>query len=85
MAGLIYGLCAISAIVCASLLLLAYPRTRYKLLLWSGLCFVGLALNNLLLVADKLLMVEHDLSLWRSAVALSAMSILLYGVIWDAD
>ena len=85
MAGLIYGLCAISAIVCAYLLLLAYGRTRYKLLLWSGLCFVGLAFNNLLLVTDKLLVPEHDLSLWRSAAAVLAMSILLYGVIWDAD
>jgi hypothetical protein len=46
---------------------------------------VGLSLNNLVLVIDKLIMPNVDLSLGRSALALAAMAILLYGVIWDAD
>lgn len=85
MAGTIYTLCALSALLCAFLLLQAYRKTSYKLLLWSGLCFVGLTINNLLLVIDKLLVPQHDLSVWRSGFALAAMTILLYGVIWDAD
>jgi hypothetical protein len=85
MASLIFGLCAIAAIMCAYLLLQAYRRGGYRLLLWSGLCFVGLSLNNLLLVFDKLVVPDVDLSIWRTAMALSAMTVLLYGLIWDAE
>ena len=51
----------------------------------SGLCFVGLTLNNLLLVLDKVVLPDVDLSLWRLSVALIAMTILLYGLIWDRE
>jgi hypothetical protein len=84
-AALIYSLCALTALFCASLLLQAYRRGGYRLLLWSGLCFVGLTLNNLLLVFDKLIFPEVDLSIWRTAVALAAMTVLLYGLIWDSE
>ena len=84
MAGLIYGLCALTAFVCAWLLLAAYWRTRYKLLLWSGLCFAGLTFNNVLLVIDKIMVPYYDLSAWRSATALVSLMILLYGLIWDS-
>ena len=83
MAGAIYGLCALSALLCAILLLLAYRRSGYKLLLWSGLCFVGLTVNNMLLVVDKLVIPYYDLSIWRSVTATCAMMVLLYGLIWD--
>jgi hypothetical protein len=85
MAGVIYGLCALAALLCAVLLLQAYRRSRYRLLLWSGLCFLGLTLNNLLLVFDKLVFVEIDLSTARLMTALVAMAVLLYGIIWDAE
>lgn len=85
MSGVIYSLCAATSAVCAGLLLIAYRRDRYRLLLWSGLCFVGLTLNNTILVLDKIVWVEVDLSLWRLTVALIAMIILLYGLIWDAE
>lgn len=84
MAALIYLLCAATALICTGLLIRAYLRSRYRLLLWSGLCFAGLTLNNLLLVLDKMV-VEMDLSIWRILVALVAMSILLYGLVWDAE
>jgi hypothetical protein len=85
MAGVIYGLCALAALLCAVLLLQAYRRSRYRLLLWSGLCFLGLTLNNLVLVFDKLVFVEIDLFTWRLVTALVAMAVLLYGIIWDAE
>ena len=56
MAPLFYGLCTLTALFCAVLLLRAYSRSRYRLLLWGGLCFAGLTLNNLLLITDKLLL-----------------------------
>ena len=85
MASIIYGLCAITALLCAYLLLNAFRRGRRRLLLWSGLCFVGLTLNNLALVVDKLVVPDVDLSIWRTLIALAAMTVLLYGLIWDAE
>jgi hypothetical protein len=85
MAGFFYALCAVTACVCAALQLRAYIKTRYRLLLWGGLCFVGLGLNNALLVADKLALPDLDLFAARLIVALAAHLVLLYGLIWDSD
>lgn len=85
MAPIIYLLCAVAAFLCAFLLLRAYWRGRYRLLLWSGLCFAGLTLNNLILVIDKVVLTGDDLSIWRTSVALVAMAVLLYGLIWEAE
>jgi hypothetical protein len=70
----IYSLCALAAALCA-----------YRLLLWSGLCFAGLAINNALLVLDKVILPDVDLAVPRTLVALLAMMILLYGLIWDTE
>jgi hypothetical protein len=85
MAAVIYSLCALTAGLCTFLLLQAYGRGGYRLLLWSGLCFAGLTLNNLLLVLDKLAFPDVDLSLWRTMTGLVAMGILLYGLVWSAE
>ncbi|HWP20598.1 MAG TPA: DUF5985 family protein [Burkholderiaceae bacterium] len=85
MAALIYTLCALTSVVCATLLLAAFRRSGYRLLLWSGLCFVGLALNNLLLVIDKLVVRDVDMSLPRTLVAVVAMVVLLYGLVMDSE
>ena len=77
----IYGLCAVTALLCAGHLLCAYGRTRYRLLLWSGLCFVGLTATNTLLVLDKIVWPAVDLSPLRHSVTLVAMLVLLYGLI----
>ena len=86
MAAIIYTLCALTALACAYLLLQGYRRGGYRLLLWSGLCFAGLTINNLLLVIDKLILpLDIDLSLWRNATVLLSMAVLLYGLIWDTE
>lgn len=85
MATTIYALCALTAALCTFLLLQAYRRGGYRLLLWSGVCFAGLTINNLLLMLDKLILPEVDLSLWRAVAALVAMAILLHGLIWSHE
>jgi hypothetical protein len=86
MGALIYSLCAATALACATLLLRAFSRSGYRLLLWSGLCFAGLTMNNLLLVLDKIVFpLAVDLSMARSSVALASVSVLLFGLIWDAE
>jgi hypothetical protein len=72
-------------LLCTYLLLQAYFRSRSRLLLWSGLCFAGLTLNNIVLVLDKLVFLSIDLSIWRNLLALASMAILLYGLIWDSE
>lgn len=85
MAGIVYGLCAISAFICAWLLLQAYRANRYKIVLWGGLCFLGLTLTNILLILDKTTPDRIDLTSWRLSVELISILILLYGLIWDMD
>lgn len=85
MVAAIYSLCAIAALICTLLLARAYLRGGYRLLLWSALCFAGLTLNNVLLVLDKVVFPAADLSLWRTGVALAAMLVLLYGLIWETE
>jgi hypothetical protein len=86
MALIFYGLCMLTALFCTVLLLRSYSRSRYRLLLWGGLCFFGLTLNNALLVIDKMIMgPEITLFTWRLVTGLVAMLLLLYGIIFDAD
>ncbi|MEO5677317.1 MAG: DUF5985 family protein [Usitatibacter sp.] len=85
MALTIYLLCALTSLAAAVLLLRAYLRTRFRLLLWSGLCFVGLTANNTLLVLDRLVLTTIDLSTPRLATAFLAMLLLLVGLIWEGD
>jgi hypothetical protein len=90
MAPIFYGLCTLAALFCALLLLRAYFRSRYKLLLWGGVCFLGLTVNNALLVIDKVIFPDEklfflgiDFIIWRLLAALMAMMVLLYGVIFE--
>jgi hypothetical protein len=85
MGVIIYGACMLTALLCAFLLFRAYGRSRLRLLMWSGLCFAGLTLNNLFLVLDKLVFQEIDFSTARSITALFAMAVLLWGLIWDSE
>lgn len=85
MAATVYILCSLVALICAYLLLRAYARSRYRLLLWSGLCFVGLTLNSIGLYLDKIIFTEIDLSVYRSAISLAAMVVLLFGLVWDTE
>lgn len=83
MAEAVYVLCAFTSGVCALLLIRNYRATRSGLLLWSSLCFVGLTLNNVLLFVDRVVLPDVPLDLLRSSVALAAMLLLVFGLIWE--
>ena len=83
MAEVVYILCAATSILCAALLFRSYLESRARLLFWSSLCFVGLALNNVLLILD-LYVVSTDLFYARTIIALGAMVMLIYGLIWSS-
>lgn len=83
MDAIIHTLCAGTAFICAALLLRGYFKSRYRLLLWAGWCFVFFTINNLLVVADKFFVPDYSLLTLRLAVALSGLILLLYGLIFD--
>lgn len=84
MAEVVYGFCALTALVCAGMLLAHYRRNGYRLLLWSGLCFVFLTMSNVFLLLDRTLPTT-DFSMWRTGTALIGMTILIYGLIFDRE
>jgi hydrogenase/urease accessory protein HupE len=83
MAQVVYYLCALTSLACAVLLFRAYSLRRVRLLLWSGLAFVGFTLGNILLVIDMLVVPSIDLSLIRSLPVLGGLIVLIYGLVWD--
>jgi hypothetical protein len=84
MAESVYALCAATSIVCGLLLFKGYRASRTRLLFWASLCFAFLALNNVLLFIDLIVVPQTDLSIWRTALALIGMAVLLFGLIWES-
>jgi hypothetical protein len=86
MAGAVYIVGTLVALACAVLLLRGYLRGRQRLLLWSSLCFFGLATSNFLVFVDLVVFpTQIDLHLPRLATAAVAMLLLLYGLIWEGE
>ena len=83
LATAIYVLCALTSIICAALLLRGWSQTRARLLFWSGLCFAGLALNNILLIIDVAVLPQVDMEIWRTVPALIGVALLVYGLVWE--
>ncbi len=84
MAAVVYIIGVLTSLACAVLLLRGYSRAKKQLLLWSGLCFLGFAISNLLVFVDLVLIPQVDLYPYRLAAALVAMGLLLYGLIWES-
>jgi hypothetical protein len=85
MAAAVYVLCALTSLACAILLLRAFQARGVRLLLWSGLAFVGFTFGNVMLVVDLVVIgPEVDLSIWRSVPVLAGLAVLIYGLVWDA-
>lgn len=79
-------LAALTSVGCMLLLFRGYARTGARLLFWSGLCFVFLSLNNVLLFFDLIVYpTQVDLRIYRLISALAAIACLLYAFIWEAD
>jgi len=71
--------------ICAVLLLRAYAKVGNRLLLWSGLCFAGLTVSNVLVFVDLTIVPDVNLYAWRLGVAAVSMLALLYGLIFESD
>jgi hypothetical protein len=84
---IVYVLCFLTSLACAWMLGRSYARNGTRLLLWSAICFALLALNNLLLVFDRVVWPgdDVDLRLPRVLVALAAVVSLLWGFVWEVE
>lgn len=85
MSQAIYVMCALTSLACAWLLLSRYRQSGHRLLFWSGLCFTAMTVNNVILIFDKLIFPQADLSLLRQGAALVAVLLLLYGLIYEKE
>lgn len=81
----VYTLCFVTSALCAWLLVRSYRRSGARLLLWSALCFMLLAANNLVVIVDMLIVPAVDFRLYRLALSLAAVALLLFGFIWDTE
>jgi hypothetical protein len=84
--ALVYILCFLTCAVCALLLVRSWVKTRTRLLLWVAASFVFLAINNFFLLADTTLTPpDWDLSPFRIGSAVIAVTILIFGLVWEAE
>jgi hypothetical protein len=81
----VYILCFLTSVACAWLLGRSYLANRTRFLLWSSICFIFLALNNLALVLDMVVLPTYDLRLARLVLALAAVASLIWGFVWKVE
>jgi Family of unknown function (DUF5985) len=82
---ILVSLAMLTSLACMVFLFRGYAASGVRLLLWSGLCFVFLTLNNFLLFLDLVVFPDIDLRPYRLAAALVAILLLLYGFIWETE
>jgi hypothetical protein len=85
MPGSVFLLCAATCLLCAVMLFRGYRRSHVRLLFWSGLCFAGLMIDNLMLYADWHIFTDVPLVIWRKLPGLIATMLLLFGLIWESE
>jgi hypothetical protein len=83
---LVYLLCFATSAACAFLLARTFRKSGSRMLFWSALCFAFLALVNLAVIFDLVIYPDDiDLRPLRLWLTLLAVSVLLFGFIWDED
>lgn len=83
-AAVAHALCALTSVLCAGLLVRSYRASRVRLMLWAAICFLGLAVNNVLLVIDSQVLPDVDLSLLRDVSGFVSVTLLLLGLVWES-
>lgn len=87
MGEVVYFMCMLMSATCAFALIRGYRQTPSYLLLWSGACFVGLAINCAILFIDLVLIPDVDFGglLLRNIALAAAGGTLLFGLIWEVS
>lgn len=82
---IVYSLCLLTSTVCAGLLGRMFLKSGARMLFWSACCFVLLAIVNLIVILDMLVIPQIDFRLARLGLSFGAVSLLLFGFIWDNE
>lgn len=85
MGSLVYILCTLTSLGCGVLLWRGYRKTKLRLLFWSSICFLILALSNALLFFDLAVLPDSNLLTARSVVTLIALLVLIYGLVFESN
>lgn len=85
MSGLAYILGTAIGLVSGFLLLRNFRRTKVQLLLWCGLFFLALSVENAILFVDLILVPHVNLEPLRLSIALLGMALFLYALIWKVN
>jgi hypothetical protein len=80
-----YLLCALVSLLCAIMLLRGFLRGRHRMLLWSGLCFGGLTVSNVLVFVDLVELPKVELYPVRLVVSAASVLTLLLGLLWEGE
>lgn len=81
----IYLLCFLTSVICLALLARGYRRSGVKLLLWTSIAFVAIAINNFFLFLDVVLFPNIDLMPYRVTSSFIGTAIMFYGLVWETD
>lgn len=82
----VYLLCFITSVLCLWLLARGYRRSRVKLLMWTSLAFVAIAINNFFLFLDVVVFPDSiNLLPIRNIAAVVGIVIMFYGLAWETD
>lgn len=84
MALAVYLLCSLTTAMCSALLIRGYLRNGVRLLFWASLCFLALALENVIVILDYYVVPGIDLSPLRMGIPLAGLMALLYGLLWES-
>jgi hypothetical protein len=71
------------SVACAFFLLRGYQRTKVRLLLFAGLGFCGISLNNVLLVLDAMRIVDPGNT--RTVPTLLGLIVFIWGLIGERE
>jgi hypothetical protein len=82
MGAVVYFFCALLSSLCAVMLFVKFCAAKNRMVFWCAICFGGLALNNMLLFADNIV-VPHDMSSFRAIPALLGLLALIWGGIGE--
>jgi hypothetical protein len=80
----VFLLCALTSLTCCVLLWRGYRQTGVRLLVWSSLCFAGLAVDNVMLYVDSVIVPDIDLAVLRRLPGLIGLSLLVFGLVWES-
>jgi hypothetical protein len=82
MAGVVFLLCGVASVAALGLLVRAYRASGGRLVKWAAVCFAGLAVNNVLLAIDELVLTSDEVT-WRAIPGAIGLLAFVYALTFE--